>query len=178
MDSQLTRFIKITDQEAIAFDVFFKTHFSKFYLFANRFIKDEAICQDITQDIFLRLWESNTHSFESTHTLQSFLYKSVKNKCLNHIKHCKVKEKYYSERTDDFISDEFLLKNVVEIETNNMLYQAIDSLTPQSKQVIECHLLGFKNKDIAEELGIQLNTVKTHKMNAYKLLRKQLQNIW
>jgi RNA polymerase sigma-70 factor (ECF subfamily) len=177
MNTQLNRFIKIANHEVIPFDVFFKANYSKFYLFANRFIKDEGTCQDIAQDVFLELWESNSRSFESTHTLQSFLYKTVKNRCLNHFRHCKVKDRYTSEQTVELISDEYLLKHIVEIETNDMIHQAIDSLTPKNKQVIECHMLGLKNKDIAEELGIQLSTVKSHKMNAFKLLRKQLHNL-
>ncbi len=177
MTSQEDKIIIIENGESIPFEVFFKDNFTKFHLFANRIIKDEDTCQDITQDVFIKFWQSDYKMFESRHSLQLFLYKLTKNRCLNHIRHCKVEDRYTSEKINSAAFDEFILTEAFQTELNDIVYTAIKALTPKNKEVIEYHLLGLKNEDIAARLDIKESTVKTHKMNAYKSLREQLKNI-
>lgn len=74
-------------------------------------------------------------------------------------------------------SESFLVKSVWDEETHHLLYKAIDTLTPQCKEVIRYHLEGKKNQEIAELMDISIVTVKSHKMVAYKQLRETLSKI-
>ena len=49
-----------------------------------------------------------------------------------------------------------------------MIYKAIDELAPQSKKVILLSPQELSNGEIAEQLGISINSVRTLKQNAYK----------
>ncbi|MNR25783.1 RNA polymerase sigma factor [compost metagenome] len=57
------------------------------------------------------------------------------------------------------------------------LYKAIEVLPDRKKEIIKLSLKGLKNTEIAEELGIQLQTVKTLKSQSYKILRDQFRDL-
>jgi RNA polymerase sigma-70 factor (ECF subfamily) len=71
-------------------------------------------------------------------------------------------------------SSDYYKEALIIEETNEIIYQAICKLSPQGKEVIELSLDGLKNEEIARELGISINTVKTIKQRAFKFLRKEL----
>ena len=128
----------------------FKRLFDEFYpslcFFANKIIQQKDIANDIAQDAFIQYWEIKS-DFHSIQAAKSYMFKYVKNRCLN-----------------------FLRDN----ETYQMIYDAIKSLTPTGKRVIELSMDGFKNNEIAKYLSITVNTVKTIKLRAYKALRAKL----
>ncbi len=169
--------ICFADGKEVLFKNFFKDNFAKFCVFASRFIADQFVCEDIVQESFLKIWESENKSYESDLSLMAFMYKTIRNKCLNHLKHVKIKDKYNSDMLLELESEEYLLTNVVNEETNYLLYKAIKTLSPQCGQVIKLHLKGLKNKDMAEDLNLSVATVKTHKMVAYRHLREELGEI-
>ncbi len=66
--------------------------------------------------------------------------------------------------------------NVVEEEVYAIIYKAIDELAPQSRKVILLSLQELSNGEIAEKLGISVNSVRTLKQNAYKKLKGLLKD--
>ena len=58
-----------------------------------------------------------------------------------------------------------------------MLYEAIKDLSEKSRDIVIMTLNGSSNIDIAKELNISVNTVKTVKLRAYRVLRKRLKGI-
>lgn len=169
--------ICFADGKEILFKDFFKGNFAKFCVFASKFISDQYVCEDIVQESFLKIWESGSKHYDSDLSLMAFMYKTIRNKCLNHIKHDKIKDKYNSDVLLEMETEEYLLTNVVNEETNYLLYKAIKTLSPQCGQVIKLHLKGLKNKEIAEDLNLSVATVKSHKMVAYKQLRGELSEV-
>jgi RNA polymerase sigma-70 factor (ECF subfamily) len=69
--------------------------------------------------------------------------------------------------------DNLFLKQILEEEIVNQLYKAIEVLPDRKKEIIKLSLKGIKNNEIAETLGIKLQTVKTLKSQSYKILRAQ-----
>ena len=72
------------------------------------------------------------------------------------------------------MDDYDFLQEVTRQETMRMLYVAIDQLPPQTRNVILLNLEGKTNPEVAEELGISVNTVKCLKKSAYETLRGTL----
>ena len=72
------------------------------------------------------------------------------------------------------MDDYDFLQEVTRQETMRMLYVAIDQLPPQTRNVILLNLEGKTNPEVAEELGISVNTVKCLKKSAYETLREAL----
>ena len=63
---------------------------------------------------------------------------------------------------------------VIEEEAIEALYSAIDRLPAQSARIMRLVVKGDKNQEIADQLGISVNSVKTLKYNALNILRKEL----
>ena len=78
--------IKTGDQKA--FELLFSIYFARLNDFAKHVVKDDAISQDIVQDVFVKVWE-NKAKIESLH-LEAYLFRLVRNRCIDSIKHLKV----------------------------------------------------------------------------------------
>lgn len=160
-------------------ELFIRKIFDQYYRslvqFANRFLSIDE-CEDLVQDIFIGIWEKE-NAFQDELHLKVFLYKAVRNKCYNVIKHNLVKNKYAENTIKSLEDDDLFLKQILEEDIVCQLYKAIEILPNRKKEIIKLSLKGLKNADIAEELGIQLQTVKTLKSQSYKILRDQFKDL-
>lgn len=169
--------IYFTNGESVIFDEYFRDNFQKFVAFTARFLIDTQQGEDVVQDAFVQIWETAEITFESESALTAYMYRVIRNRILNDLKHLKIQEKYNERLQREMESESFLVKSVWDEETRHLLYKAIDTLTPQCKEVIRYHLEGKKNQEIAELMDISIVTVKSHKMVAYKQLRETLSKI-
>jgi len=71
----------------------FRAYYPRLCYFAFTMLANKEMAEDMVQDVFLRL-QGRIDDFFAENALKSFLYLSVKNACLNHIKHKEVEEKY------------------------------------------------------------------------------------
>ena len=71
-------------------------------------------------------------------------------------------------------SDVYVEEKIVEQEMLHVIYREIGRLTPAEQQVLMLALDGKSNGEIAEELGVTLATVKSHKAKSYEILRWRL----
>ncbi len=126
---------------------------------------------DIVQDAFAYFWNrrSEIHSISSA---KCYLFKYVKNRSINYLRDRRV-ETAYLKRIE---TKKFASNTIIEEETHHIIYNAIQLLSPQGQRVIEMTLDGLKNHEIAIQLGISLNTVKTIKGRAFKALRVELKD--
>ena len=140
-------------------------------MFAKKYIHNYSESEDITQEVFIELWNQRA-KFESIDQIKAFLYLSIKNKCLNYIKHQVVKEKY--NQTIILEHEQHFEDYVVEADVIHHLHNAINNFPEQRKLIIQLSLQGLANNEIAEKMQISINTVKLHKKIAYKELRNKL----
>ena len=73
-------------------------------------------------------------------------------------------------------TEPFFLREVVILETSSIIENAINTLPNKCAQIIKLSIKDFTNAQIAEELGISINTVKAQKKIAYKKLRPLLKD--
>ncbi len=169
--------IRFQNGESVEFEDFFKENFAIFSSFAFRYIPDPDLCKDIVQEVFLSFWEKKD-SFASKVATKSFFYISIRNSCLNKIKHDKVKSKYLNyKQPEDETSDSFL-EAVFKKEAYREIYQEVNKLPEMAKKILRLTLRGKNNEEIANLLGIAINTVKVHKNRTYKILRRNLRDLY
>ena len=77
---------------------------------------------------------------------------------------------------EQLVTEENLLAEIIRQEAIEAVRQAVASLSGRSRQVIRLTLDGKTNPEIAEALGISVNTVKFAKKEAYVKLRRCLGN--
>jgi len=151
----------------------FDHYFSALAAFGYKYIPDPPIVEDMVQEAFIACWEKRA-DFSHINALKSFLYTSVRNKCLNHLKHQAVQKKHEGALVYELESDLHFTNHVIEEETFNLLHAEIRDLPRSAQEIMMLALNGLKNQEIAEELNISLNTVKTQKKIAYSKLKDRL----
>lgn len=156
--------------EVGGFKDFFEEQYPSLCIFANNYLQDKAVSADIVQEAFVYVWNKRDYITDAA-AAKSYLYKYIKNHCLNFLRDSK---RHQEILTEQIRSEEFYRDNLVEQEAYEIIYHAIKDLSSQNQEVIELSLDGFSNKEIAEKLHITVNTVKTIKQRAFKALRKVL----
>ena len=156
-----------------AFREVFEHHFHALCAFGYRYLGDPPAVEDLVQEAFVAFWERR-NGFDNAATIKSFLYTSVRNKCLNHLKHRAVQKKHESSLIYELESDQHFTRHVIEEETFRILLEEIRKLPEASKEIMILALNGLKNPEIADELGISVNTVNTQKKIAYAKLKNKL----
>lgn len=165
----------MTMERKSGFDEFFRAFFNPACLFIGRVLKRSDDVSDMAQEVFMRLYE-RWEEFKTTDNAKAFLYVSARNLCMDQLKRQKAAENYldYSRQQDE--AEESFLGEVIREETYRILYAAIDKLPWQTRQIVLMCMDGDSNNEVAEKLGISVNTVKTLKKNGYATLRQLLAN--
>lgn len=160
-------------------DSIFETIYNQYYKglcnYAYNFIPDVDEAEEIVQSIILKLWEQK-ENLEAIQSMKSYLYRSVKNTCLNYIKHQKLENKYKEKAWTDLkqIETEFIDPyHNTELETQ--INQAINELPERCREVFELSRFeGKKNKEISEHLDISIKAVEANITRALSTLRKKV----
>lgn len=152
----------------------YKNYFPSLCRFSSRLTNLPDESEDLVQNIFLRLWKSKI-TFPSEKAMISYLYLAVKHASLNLIRNRAKMQSIDHKKIDETESDSFEIhKAMIEEEVSRLVHVAINKLTPERKNVILLSLRGLSNQEIAQQIGISINTVKTLKLRTYRSLRREL----
>lgn len=158
----------------------FRTVYDRYALplrfFAVKYLGDVAAVDDIVQDCFVQLWERRTE-FREHKGMRFYLYQSVRNACLNVIRHDEVRSKFAAKKVQEPESDDTFMEKYMEAEAIELIFSAIEELPPAARQVYKLSLEGFTREEIGTKLNISVNTVKKHRSNANEFLRSRLKNL-
>ncbi|MCT4615845.1 MAG: sigma-70 family RNA polymerase sigma factor [Marinifilaceae bacterium] len=168
------RYIKLKSKRHLKFEDYFKNNFQKYCAFAYKFLFDKDKTEDIVQESLLLIWENKEKVYDSEIALNAYIYKVVRSKCINYLSKKKLETKFDQESFDRIKADDYLEKAVIKEEAEHIIYSAMKELTSQNRKIIQMHLDGLKNSEIADELNISVNTVKSHKNTAFNILKKLL----
>lgn len=156
-----------------AFRLLFVNFYNSLVYFAMGYVREKELAEDIVQELFMQIWESDTRYMSYT-SFKTFLYTSVRNACVNLLKHKEVEEKYLqyagTRETEDL--------RVMEEEIYRLLLRAVDELPPRCREVFEQVLAGKKNDEIAEILKISVLTVKKQKNIGLQILKEKLGKLY
>ena len=77
----------------MSFSEMYLTYYPKLVRFAKEFVILEEDAENITQDVFADLWERQ-NSMDHVENVNAYLFRLVKNRCLDHLKHKIFEQKY------------------------------------------------------------------------------------
>ena len=155
----------------------FDNLYNSLCLFANKYVENQELAEDVVQEVFIKIWEKKIE-FQEKENIKSFLYTAVKNKSLDVVKSASYKQTRKTEDIKSLESESFFLKEVIVVETSRIIEDAIDTLPKKCAQIIRLSLKEYTNAQIAEELSISINTIKTQKRIAYQKLRPLLKDYY
>lgn len=160
------------------FTYFFNCYWEELYTVAFRHVRDEAQAKDIVQEVFIQVWEKRHLLHVDYHSLQPYLFKSVKNKVLNYYAREKIRE--------NVLQNMFSRIDVIGILEGDTLshYRKLEQIVDQSvsklpKLMQAVYLMRIDNqsvKDVSRDLNITEQTVKNYYSEAKRILKQDLSN--
>ncbi len=156
------------DEEA--FKRFFESFYPSLMVIAGNCLNDREAARDIVQDAFVYFW-SKREEIYSIPSARYYLYKYVKHRSLNYLRD----KQGHQEISENIVESNIVCRDtIIEEESYLAIHHAMESLSQQGQRVIELTLDGYKISEIAELLGVTVNTVKTLKLRAFRVMRKGL----
>ncbi|MBS1492480.1 MAG: RNA polymerase sigma factor [Bacteroidetes bacterium] len=152
-----------------AFKTLYDKYSGRIYSLALRMCGSNDIADDLTQDVFIKVWESIS-SFKGDSAFYSWLHRICINCFLMKLRTDKNYEKKIGESFNNslmiaYTNDDFSLD----------MEKAIQKLPSQAKLIfILFEIEGYKHKEISQMLNIEEGTSKAHLHKARKILREEL----
>lgn len=176
---------KVKKGDHIEFKNLFELFYPKLMAVACRFIDDQA-AQDIVQEIFTSYWEwKETIQADN---IQSFLYKWLQNRCLDHIKHQMVVKEYEAHvqiaenrinSLQNHTDANDVLKQIINQDLREIIELSVNKLPPKCAQVFRlCYFQDMTHKEIARLMHISPRTVDAHIYQALNFLRDDLKDLF
>lgn len=167
---------KIEQGDKEAFSFVFTTYYKDLVLFGGYYLPDKAVCEDIVQSVFLKLWrDRKTLRIESS--LKSYLLKSVRNSCLDEIRHKNVISEHESYMLSNSVLHDLDTENyILYSDLQEHLSRALEQLPETYREAFELNRVeGLKYREIAQKLDVSERTVEVRISKAIELLKKHLQ---
>lgn len=145
------------------------------YLIALNIVQNRQDARDVVQNVFLRLWGSG--HYKELSSASSYLKKSCKNACLDFIESKRARnagKKKFRDETPAHEEEKFSETYDLRFDLRNQVVSAFPDLTWAQRQVLT--LLFFENysyREVADHLGISVNTVKTTRRYGLKALKNR-----
>lgn len=155
-----------------AFEYVYGMYSKDLYYYALGFLKNKEVAEDIIQEAFVYLWR-NRENISPQYPIFAYLQKIVKNSCLNYIRHLNVEKKYEDSYSGEEIFSEDEKNDLYELISEVKV--AINKLPEKCRKIfiLSC-VEGLKYHEVAEDMGVSLNTVKSQVKIAYKKIREEI----
>lgn len=162
-----------------AFEKLFRRYYLLLTRFAWRYVNSKAVAEELVQEIFSELWEDRKE-LDITESVKAYLYKAVKHRSLNYLKHQKVKLKYdarWMEDKERTATVNFKDREHLE-QIRTAIKKAVEELPSRSKMTYKLHRHdGLTYKEIAEVMDVSVKTVESQMTRTLKILRERLAHL-
>lgn len=173
--NELQIFLGLKNREPEAFNILYESLFPKVCYYVEKITGDEFEAQDITNICFAKLWQADISSFDSLTQIKKYIFTVGKNAAFDYLRKCRVHKNY-----QEYIKHGFNIPDndqhdalLYEVEMLEILWQEIERLPPQCRQVFKlCYLEKMSRQEVAEIYNISINTVHVHCRNALTRLRQ------
>ncbi len=181
-ETRLIDLINGGDEEA--FRELVQQYTKRLYYYAWQYLGDRHMAEDIVQDLFTEIW-TKRQTWHPNDTLQGYLLKSIKNRCLRYIQ----KQRPVSgssmtlpgrEEFEDSIASTVDIQSAARIENTLMeqdIINALQALPERCGLIFRMHRFeGISQKEIAKQLNISVKTVGNQVQRAVTILHKKLKH--
>lgn len=155
-----------------AFKLIYDHYYDNVYAYALHVIKSELLAEELVQECYLKLWVKGGEAAE-INNLESYLITMVRNRALDMLRRLKLEKRVSGEsklqwKEEHNETEEGIFLN----EGRRILQKGVDQLPSQQKLVYQlCYQSGKKYEEVARELNLSPETVKSYMKLALKNLR-------
>jgi RNA polymerase sigma-70 factor (family 1) len=172
----------ITSGNKEVFDLVFRRYYSELCIFANDYVHSPDIAQEITQDMFVYLWENHSR-IQIKISLKAYLYRSVHNRCMNYFR-SKTYQMNKEVLIDNLMNHDVLLSTEISETVFDLLFsekleheleKTIEMLPEQCRIIFEMNRYeNLSYKEIADRLEVSASTVRTQIARALHKIRNKM----
>ena len=161
---------KMAIKEVESFDQVYLENFERLCYHAFCIVDNEDDAKDIVNDVFTFVYEG-WEKF-SKKPIAGFLLTLVHNASIDFVRHKLTHRRYeqyvltHESEVEHFSDYEEKVQRVID---------EIDNMPEQMRRVfVGCYVKGLKHQEVADEMGLSINTIKTNIFRGLKMLRKKL----
>jgi RNA polymerase sigma-70 factor (ECF subfamily) len=156
-----------------AFEEIFRFYYQPLCFYASRVMQNDEKAEEIVQDFFVNFWEKRDRIQIET-SLKNYVFRSVKNQCLNRLKHEQIKLQYALKVIADAETSDYG-NHFLEVDLKKDIEESIASLPEKRQEIFRLSREdGLKYREIAKKLNISIKTVEAQMGLAIKTLREKL----
>jgi RNA polymerase sigma-70 factor, ECF subfamily len=176
-DNELILQIAEADESAMA--AIYDRYAPRVFALANRVLGDRSLAEDVTQDVFLKLWRNPQRFDPDRGKLRTLLLTQAHGRCVDVIRarnsqserETKVAYDPTSSATDAIDAE------LIALDEAEAVRAALDALPPHERTVLDLAYFGANTyRDVARILSLPEGTVKTRMRSALHRLRVELQS--
>ena len=167
---------QLKNGEEKALKILFDCFYPSLCNYALQFLNDPDQAEEVVQDLFVRIWiKRNLLNIETS--LKYYLFRSVRNQCINLIRHEKVKQLHARNIKEALFAEEAADSYHIDPGLSYQIESAIDAMPEKRREIFRLSReKGMKYHEIAEQLKVSIKTVETNMGLALKTLRDKLSN--
>ena len=138
-------------------------------------VRDTELAEDLVQDAFIAFL-NNKHKISSDPmSIRAFLYSAIRNAIYNRNRKHKTIQKYIERQSSEEADDIDYEHRVIRAEFMGEIARVVDGLPDSCQYIFKLsYLEGLSNQEIADQLAISVNTIKTQKQRALRVLRQKI----
>lgn len=168
-----------------SFNYIFYSYYDRLVLYVDNLLRIKGAADDIVSETFIKFWNSrDAHIFETEKDVESFLYVTAKNGCLNYIRHRQLHQnhlKHYGNTLHHFIGESYavdLEKQEIIDDLMECISKEIDKLPEKCALVVRLSCIyDMPMAQIVEILDMPAETVSNKRKYGMRMLRKRLRTI-
>lgn len=166
----------VNHKDEKAWKCLYDYYYAALCIYVNRILRESESAEDLVQEVFVAIWKS-TKKFSDMQELTRYLYRACYNNALIYVRNNRIHNTILSSISTekDFSADDVYALTIRE-EVTRQLYVHIQALPSEQRKVMLLSIEGHSWEEIAEILGVSVNTVKTHKARGFKTLRLKLKD--
>ncbi len=158
-----------------AFTELYECYHRKVFNFVMRYVKDETVSVELTQQLFIKLWEKRK-MLSMSKPIDSQVFAITRNLIIDTLRKKARKNLFERDwRHNHPLYEHTTEQDVLHSEASQRLEEAVNALPPRRKKVFQLSRnQGLTYKEIAEELVVSPKTVEIQMSKALKVLRSKM----
>jgi RNA polymerase sigma-70 factor, ECF subfamily len=169
--------LSIKSGSELAFSTLFYRYHQKLFFFSLKVLKSNDLSEEIVQNTFIRIWTTKERIDEELN-FESYLFKIAKNLIIDHLRKAATERAHinqvgasqqtYANDTEDIVNYN---------ELKEISNEIVETMPDQQRTIFKMSReQGLSHDEIAQKMGISINTVKVHVYNSLKYIRKGILN--
>lgn len=153
------------------FDKLFRDYYEMLYRFVHQFISDEDDCHDIVTAVYEDAWR-NAEALDFA-TARGYLFSIARNRTIDFLRRRQKHSAYVAyavKMSERYVSGDRLAERQHRETVVERVLHSIGS--PASDVLKACYIDGKKYKEVAEEMGMSVASVKKQMVKALKMIRE------